>query len=203
MAGPGQFAARGGIIDVFPRPRSDRSRLEMFGDEVESIRGFDRLPGSITRREEVTLTPAREFPLRAADIPAVLERVRALDLSACLPEVRESWTEDLARLAEAGYFPGVESLYPYLVDRLASILDYFPEPPAGLVLEPARLRQQAERQARDVEELLADEAAHGELPRGLSSGLLPYLELEGRTVPALEVERVADEGAIEPPGMPQ
>src|SRR5271167_194295 len=62
---PGEFAHRGGLLDVYP-PELDRPvRLELFGDEVESIRKFD--PGtqrSVQPRQETTLLPLTDFPLR-------------------------------------------------------------------------------------------------------------------------------------------
>ena len=84
---PGQFAARGGIIDIFP-PTADRPlRVEFFGDEIESIRGFEvSSQSSITRHTEVTLLPAREFPHRQSEVEPALVRLRALDFSGCLPE---------------------------------------------------------------------------------------------------------------------
>ncbi len=106
----GQFAMRGGIVDVYPQTEAGPLRIEFFGDQVESIRGFEiTSQASITRLTEVTLLPAREFPHRQAEVEAALERLRALDFSRCLPEVAEQWREHIAHLAEAGYFPGVET----------------------------------------------------------------------------------------------
>jgi transcription-repair coupling factor (superfamily II helicase) len=61
----GQFSVRGGIVDVFSPEASRPVRLELFGDDVESIREFD--PGtqrSIQPRQETTLLPLTDFPLR-------------------------------------------------------------------------------------------------------------------------------------------
>lgn len=61
----GQFSVRGGIVDVFSPEASRPVRLELFGDDVESIREFD--PGtqrSVQPRQETTLLPLTDFPLR-------------------------------------------------------------------------------------------------------------------------------------------
>src|ERR1035438_7661740 len=61
----GQFSVRGGIVDVFSPEAARPVRLELFGDEVESIREFD--PGtqrSVQPRQETTLLPLTDFPLR-------------------------------------------------------------------------------------------------------------------------------------------
>ena len=63
----GQFAARGGIIDIFP-PTADRPlRVEFFGDEIESIRGFEvSSQASITRHTEDSNLSAWTKPASAA-----------------------------------------------------------------------------------------------------------------------------------------
>ena len=186
----GEFAGRGGIIDVYPPAGMGPVRLEYLGDELESIRGFDLASqASVTRLKEVTLLPAREFPHREADVAAAVERLSALDYSRALPEVAADWREHIARLAEAGYFPGVEALYPYLSEAPATLLDYFPAPPAVVLIESQRVRQQAERTLRGTEELIVSEVDHGELPGGIRSGLVPFAELERAFGPTLFLER--------------
>src|SRR5690606_7302290 len=71
----GEFAVRGGILDVFPPTGEHPSRVEFFGDEVEQIRAFSvadqrSLPGEVPK---VSLPPSRELLLT----PSVRERARA------------------------------------------------------------------------------------------------------------------------------
>jgi transcription-repair coupling factor (superfamily II helicase) len=195
---PGEFAARGGIVDVYPPASPGGLRIEYFGDQVESIRGFDPTSqASITRHQAVRLLPAREFPHRASDTRATLRRLQKLDLDSALPEVAEDWRALLASLQEAGYAPGIEALYPYLVETPASLLEYFQAPPLVLLFDPDRQRQAAARQIRETEELLASEAEHGELPRGLSTGLLDYTALEQSWERVVSVERVTPDGGVD------
>jgi transcription-repair coupling factor (superfamily II helicase) len=194
---PGQFAARGGIVDVSPPGDVNALRLEFLGDEIESIRGFDiDTQASVTRPDHAVLIPAREFPLREEDAPALLQSMLALDLGACLPEVRARWSDDIARLREAGYFPGVESLIPYATAPQATLMDYFAAPPVVVLLEPERLRTAAARTLQDAEDLLADEGAHGELPRGLRAGLAALSDIEAGWTSTVSLQRVATEGSI-------
>ncbi len=86
---PGEWAQRGGIVDVFPRGRDLPLRVELFGDEIDSLRRFD----PATQRSVQTL-PACAVPLlsvaEAAGIPATLdgaERVRALKRAKLLPDL--------------------------------------------------------------------------------------------------------------------
>jgi transcription-repair coupling factor (superfamily II helicase) len=60
----GEFAIRGGILDIFPVASSDPFRIEFFDDEIEEIRTFDPIgQKSITKAEEAFLCPAKELPL--------------------------------------------------------------------------------------------------------------------------------------------
>jgi transcription-repair coupling factor (superfamily II helicase) len=195
---PGQFAARGGIVDVYPPAAPAGLRIEFFGDEVESIRGFDPASqASITRQREVRLLPAREFPHRARDTDDTLRRLARLDLSACLPGVAEDWQALLASMSEAGYASGIEALYPYLVENPVSLMEYFPSPPLVLLVEPERLRQAAVRQRQETEQLLVQESEHGELPRGLSTGLLDYPAIEASWQRRVLLERVTGDQGID------
>ncbi len=63
VEGPGQFAVRGGILDVYPLTEEVPIRIEFWGDEVDSIRTFDvESQRSIENLEEITIYPADEFP---------------------------------------------------------------------------------------------------------------------------------------------
>ena len=62
VSGVGEFANRGGIMDVWPPGAAEPLRVELFGDEIESLRAFDPMSqGSRRRVDHVTLLPASEF----------------------------------------------------------------------------------------------------------------------------------------------
>ncbi|MCS7003466.1 MAG: hypothetical protein NZ518_11510, partial [Dehalococcoidia bacterium] len=99
---PGMFARRGGIVDVFPPGRLEPIRLELFGDEVESVRSFD----PVTQRSTSLLSSARIPPARERLVtPTALP---ALDLSTLTDDARERFETDLARLAAGEPFDGVD-----------------------------------------------------------------------------------------------
>ncbi len=73
----GEFAVRGALIDVFPMGASDAYRLDLFDDEVETIRVFDPdTQRSTTKVSEIRLLPAREFPTDKAGIETFRRRYR-------------------------------------------------------------------------------------------------------------------------------
>ena len=96
---PGQFSVRGGIIDIFPLTLDNPVRIELWGDEIDSIRSFDpESQRSIENLEEVTIYPAAEIVLD----PEILEKgLKAIEKEkkAMVKKFRENFlTEEGARL---------------------------------------------------------------------------------------------------------
>ncbi len=172
---PGDIAVRGGIVDVFGLDRARPWRAEWFGDDIDELRAFDvETQTSVAKLSEVVVWPARELDLRAATVEQALQRVDALDISGCRPEVREAWERDREQLRLGTYDEGVDVFYPYLVgESPATLLDHAGR---GAVVLLAGGRQAllrgARRHAEEIENLLAQEERRGELPAGARTGLL-------------------------------
>ncbi len=125
VEGPGQFSHRGGIVDIFPPADDLPVRIELWGNQIDSIRRFDpATQRSQEQVERVTLTPAREAlprhgPRIAESVVEVLERD--------LPEdVSEELEEHYQGLEQAAPFPGLEFYIPMMYTRPALLLDYLP-----------------------------------------------------------------------------
>ncbi len=181
VSSPGDFAVRGGIVDVFGLDRARPWRAEWFGDEVEGLRAFDvDTQTSVAKLDEVTIGPARELDLRPESVAAAAAVVAGLDIEICRPEVRDAWERDVAHLAEGAYDDGVDLFYPYLVAAQRSLLTA--HLPQGALLVCAggrdRLMRAAQRHLEEVEKLCEQEAERGELPGGAVSGLISAAELE-------------------------
>jgi len=132
----GEFAVRGGIVDVFAPTDEHPLRLEFFGDELEQIRPFSvsdqrSLPTGIQRAE---LAPSRELLLDEA------VRQRAKEMQHEFP----SLSGMLAKIAEGIPVDGMESLAPALVDRLVPLTHYLPTDAAITVLAPERVSARAQ-----------------------------------------------------------
>ncbi|MGQ0530432.1 MAG: transcription-repair coupling factor, partial [Panacagrimonas sp.] len=128
----GEFAVRGAIIDLFPMGSDAAYRIDLFDDEIESIRTFDpETQRSTDKVEQVRLLPAREFPTDKAGIELFRRRYR------------EYFPGDPARsriYAEVsrGFMPaGIEAWLPLFFSQTARLLDYLP--PATQVLPLADL----------------------------------------------------------------
>ncbi|WP_460775007.1 transcription-repair coupling factor [Microbacterium sp. GXF7504] len=135
VARRGEFAVRGGILDVFPPTADHPYRVEFFGDEVDEIRAFSvadqrSLPGAIDR---VELLPSRELLLT----PEVRER--AAGLTSSFPGLSGM----LEKMSQGIPAEGMESLTPALLDDLVTLVDYLPERAAVALVDPERARTRA------------------------------------------------------------
>src|SRR5271166_1880859 len=118
---PGEFAHRGGLLDVYP-PELDRPvRIELYGDEVESIRKFDpSTQRSAATTEEVVLLPLTETPVEEATLAAINARLSGGRLAG-----NEEVIEEAVRAIGVAVFPGWE-LYAPIVGAKQSIFDLLP-----------------------------------------------------------------------------
>ncbi|HET6396042.1 MAG TPA: transcription-repair coupling factor, partial [Pseudoxanthomonas sp.] len=74
---PGDFAVRGGLLDVFPMGAQAPLRIELLDDEIDSIRRFDpETQRSLDRTDAVRMLPGRELPMDEASIARVLDALR-------------------------------------------------------------------------------------------------------------------------------
>ena len=114
----GEFAVRGGIVDVFPPTEEHPLRAEFFGDEVEEIRSFSVADQrSLEPVGRLWAPPCRELLLTDE------VRARAADLAEGHPELADI----LGRMAEGHAVEGMESLAPVLVDEMELLVDLLPD----------------------------------------------------------------------------
>jgi transcription-repair coupling factor (superfamily II helicase) len=142
----GDFAVRGGIVDVFAPDAEHPVRLEFFGDELEEVREFSvadqrSLPTALT---EAILPPSRELLLDDA------VRQRAREMQHEFPSLAGM----LAKIGEGIPVDGMESLAPALVDRLVPLTHYLPADAAIAVLSPERVATRAVNLAETNREFL-------------------------------------------------
>ncbi|MCU4748617.1 MULTISPECIES: transcription-repair coupling factor [unclassified Streptomyces] len=131
----GEFAVRGGILDVFPPTEEHPLRVELWGDEIEEIRYFKVADQRSLEIAEHGLwaPPCRELLLT----DAVRER------AAVLAEEHPELGELLGKIAEGIAVEGMESLAPVLVDDMELLLDVLPAGAMAVVCDPERVRTRA------------------------------------------------------------
>ncbi len=208
----GQFSRRGGIIDLWPATMDAPIRIELFGDEIESLRRFD--PTTQRSNDQVLsviVTPACEIPFwrRSGAVQALSE----LDLRDLRTEVSEEWQDMLDTFREGECFEGMELFLPYFSydQPTPTALDYL-HPGDLIILDRAdalrMVATEVDNQAAEQRRALTEQR---ELPPNLLLPYVPWPELEQRaaTQPRLEIgESAADdslpsEGEVEPPPLKQ
>ncbi len=174
---PGTFSRRGGIVDIFSPAHSRPVRIELFGDEIESLRLFDpSTQRSLEKIESFTVVPASEaLPSRG---PSAARRAKGLDLSTCHEPARAEFEKDLKALEEGRHFKGIEFYIPYLYLDPGSLLDFLP--PEGLLIvddlvDLATAMADLEAEALDLRDNLVEA---GELPAGFAVPYFTWDELQ-------------------------
>ncbi len=119
---PGEFSVRGGLVDLFPMGGVFPYRIDLFDDEIETIRTFDvDTQRSLYPVPEIRLLPAREFPLDKAGI--ALFRSQFREQFEGDPQ-RAKIYKDVSKGNATG---GIEWYLPLFFEETASIFDYLPE----------------------------------------------------------------------------
>ncbi len=147
----GEFAVRGGIVDVFPPTEQHPLRVEFWGDEVEEIRSFAVADQrTLEKLGRLWAPPCRELLLTDE------VRARAKQLGETHPQLAEL----AEKLADGHAVEGMESLAPVLTDEMEMLVDLMPDDTHVLVLDPERARSRAhDLVATSVEFLEASWAA--------------------------------------------
>ncbi|MFO7570667.1 MAG: transcription-repair coupling factor [Smithellaceae bacterium] len=159
----GEFSLRGNILDIFPPTEDEPLRLELSGDEIESIRRFDpasQRSGAVT--DAFVLGPAAEIMINEVRLARAVRNVkrRADDLE-LKREVRSGLVETLRNQSAASVNPIFLPLFYEEDDEqcrtqstLSCFFDYLPQNAALVLDDPAALAQAAENTAAGIEKIL-------------------------------------------------
>ena len=162
VVSPGEYSIRGGLIDLFPMGSPLPYRLDLFDDEIESIKTFDvDTQRTLYPVPEIRLLPAREFPMDEKGRARFRQRFR------------ETFEGDPAKShiykdVSNGIPPaGIEYWLPLFFETTATLFDYLPEQTTLCLLGdvPAALRD-FWRDARSRHEMLSGEQSRPLLPPG-------------------------------------
>jgi len=171
VEGKGQFSLRGGILDIYSSISENPLRLELFDDEIESIRLFSaENQRSISKLEEVVVYPAAEFFMAGQEKEKAIEQIQK-EAKQQLKSIekrgaREAYDSLFSRMQEVvenikedQYFPGYEQYLPYFSDKKYSLLDYFNETPLLIMDEPNRQREgflQSQKETQETYKILLE-----------------------------------------------
>lgn len=161
----GEFAVRGGIIDVFPPTEEHPVRVEFWGDAVEEVRFF-----KVADQRSLELSPHGLWAPPCRELLLTPEvRARAKALGAAHPELLEI----CERIADGHPVEGMEALAPVLVDDLHLLVDELPANTSIVVCDPERVRTRAHDLVATSQEFLeaswATAATGGQAPVDLGA----------------------------------
>ena len=170
----GQFAVRGDILDIFDYTQENPVRIELWGDEVETIRSFDVLSQrSVEQLEYVRIFPATEMildPVRLHDGLARLkteaDRVSGRFRYGGKPEAAHRLRTEISRICEEAeelrVYTGLESYIHYFYPMTESFLELFPKEKTLVFLdEPLRILQHARAVETEFRESMVSRAEKG------------------------------------------
>ncbi len=162
---PGEYAVRGGIIDVFPTGAERPCRVDLFGDDIETIRAFDPVDQRSTGQDvALVIKPVSEVALSEDNIRSFRSGYRALfgtNVS----------TDPLYEAVSAGRrIAGMEHWLPLFYERLAALPDYLPGTPVTLDAQAAEVRDARLETIADTYQTRATGSA-------LAEGATPYRPL--------------------------
>ena len=168
VEGKSQFAVRGGIIDIFLVNSDLAIRIELFDDEVDSIRSFDLLTQrSIENIKDVTVLPAREVIYSYQRRDSILQKIShdleeqikgvknrdsdkvgevsdEIDGKGYIENLQERIKFDMERFQQEYYFAGMDRYIPYIIENPFSIIDYIDPDILTFVDEPNRFEKRIE-----------------------------------------------------------
>ncbi|SKA95416.1 transcription-repair coupling factor [Caloramator quimbayensis] len=162
VEGVGQFAQRGGIIDIFSPLYNEPFRIEFFGDEIDTIRTFDVISQrSRSKVDEALIYPARETIIESEKIPLIinnLEKDFELKYKSFSKKNKESADrlkqrvkENIEKLRNFKYFEGIDSYMLYLYNSSNFFIDYFNNP-LVILDESGRIAQRIKTSYDEFEE---------------------------------------------------
>ncbi len=189
---PGEFAHRGGIVDIFPLTEEHPIRMELWGDEVDSLRYFEvGNQKSIANIESVTIYPAVELVLEKEEIEAGLRKMEK-DAEKLYQEYRSQMkTEEAHRIKssvaqlieetrEWGIISGLETHLNYFTEDAYSLLSYFPENTMVFLDEMVHLDEKGELIEREFLESMTHRLEKGYCLPGQLHMLLSTKEVFAR-----------------------
>lgn len=156
VEGLGQFCMRGGILDIFPLTEENPLRIELWGDEIDSIRSFDvESQRSVETLDEIMIYPASEIVLSEDAINDGIRRMerecktyeKALREQAKNEEAHRIKTiigEIKEELTEGFFTRGLDGFVKYFYKNTCTFASYFPKDTLIVLDEPARLAERAD-----------------------------------------------------------
>lgn len=193
VEGSGQFAIRGGIIDLYPLTEESPYRIEMWDEEVDTIRSFDaESQRSIENVHELILYPASEVVLSkeqkfagenaiTEEMKEQVEKLRGEFQTEEAHRLKTNTEEFLERLEYSGQSAGIESYMHFFFKDMVSFFDYFSkEDTLFFVDEPVRVEEHAKAVELEFRESMSHRLEKGYILPSQADVIYSYKNLIAR-----------------------
>lgn len=150
IEGIGQFSIRGGILDFFPPTEDNPIRIELFDDEIDSIRTFDKdSQRSIDNLDQVTIVPFKDVLIEDSERDNIINGIevdlKKLDRSSKVKEIEKEkvklkFNRYIEKIREKMYISNTDMLIPYIEEeKINSVLDYLDSEALIFLDDPRRI----------------------------------------------------------------
>ncbi len=182
---PGEFSQRGGIIDIYPPTAEAPYRIELFDEEVDSIRSFNvETQKSIDKKNEIQIFAATENifdPSKIAngvnlikqELKSNLDKLQGMERE----RLQEKIGEVIGKFENYNHFKGAERYLPYIYEEGANLLDYINPQTLFILDEPRRLKEKSEGYIEEFRENFKTLLERGEVIPSQGKRLVLYEEI--------------------------
>lgn len=170
----GQFSVRGSIVDVFSPACDLPYRIELWGDDIDSMRTFNphsQLSEDTT--DEAVICPARELIYTYEEASKAAEKIRKLK--------NENLNRDAEKLTQSHYFHSNDKYMPYFYDKVPTLLDYLLMDTLCILDEPKELKTKFDFWYKEQNEIITTLMDKGLFPRKAGDYFINYTDVILRT----------------------
>ena len=169
VEGRGQFCVRGGIIDVYPLTTENPVRIELWGDEVDSVRLFDvESQRTIESISEVNIFPAEEFLVSKENLNEIGDKIL---------EKYPSAIGDVELIKNGNYLSKVDKYFEFFYHESSTLLDYLSKDTIIFLDEPTRIASKCESIEYDNKEFIEDFLDKNKIMPSYTKSMYSYMDL--------------------------
>ena len=177
IEGKGQFSIRGGIVDIAVNSKSG-VRIELWGDEIDSIRKFNILTQRSTDMlEEISIYPAFEYVLENS-IDQVCKKIEESKYAGVLNDIAE---EDIEQIKSGDYISKIDKYFTFFYNKQESILDYLDKDCIVFLDEISKIKARSENIIKDNETILKGLVEKRKIPIQILEQTMDYIKIIDKT----------------------
>ena len=192
---PGTFSSRGGILDIFSPNSQLPARVELWGDQIESIRLFDPdTQRSVSLADQIEIIPAQEILPCLADHSSMDKRINDFDMSRCQADVQQRFQNELESLI-SGTISEDLPLYNGLINS-NGLINHMPEGSLLIMDRHEDIEAEVAELSQRADELRTDRESRGDLPLNFPSPqeLWPEFRSTADSLPSLSIDSWPKDG---------